>query len=93
MSFPGSGPDTPDAYIERNPYDEEHDPDAYEPEDEEKRNCQCCGFPEGKHHPDCKWFGFPPPKCASGCGRPALDGHMTCGLAGCNEGARRIGNQ
>jgi hypothetical protein len=30
MSFPGSGPDTPDAYIERNPYDEEQDPDAYE---------------------------------------------------------------
>jgi hypothetical protein len=30
MSFPGSGPDTPDAWIERNPYDEEHDPEAYE---------------------------------------------------------------
>lgn len=35
--------------------------------------------------------GYPAgwPRCAAGCGRPALDGHMTCGLAGCNEGSFR----
>jgi hypothetical protein len=81
MSFPGSGPEVPDAYIERNPYDEEHDPDAYEV-------CPVCDRIACACEPE-----EDPPKCAAGCGKPALDGHMICGLAGCNEGAHRIGNQ
>lgn len=28
------------------------------------------------------------PRCP-GCGKPALDGHITCGDAGCDEGGRR----
>lgn len=34
--------------------------------------------------------GYPPgwPRCP-GCGRPALDGHITCGNAVCNESERR----
>ncbi|HSZ58578.1 MAG TPA: hypothetical protein VK797_23120 [Tepidisphaeraceae bacterium] len=34
--------------------------------------------------------GYPPgwPKCP-GCGRPALDGHITCGDVRCSEGSRR----
>jgi hypothetical protein len=34
--------------------------------------------------------GYPPdwPKCPA-CGKPAMDGHITCGQAACNEGARR----
>lgn len=34
--------------------------------------------------------GYPPdwPRCP-GCGKPALDGHITCGDARCDEGGRR----
>lgn len=34
---------------------------------------------------------YPPdwPMCAAGCGRPALDGHATCGELACNESAYR----
>lgn len=34
--------------------------------------------------------GYPSnwPRC-SGCGRPAMDGHLTCGDARCDEGGRR----
>jgi hypothetical protein len=35
------------------------------------------GYPEG-------W-----PSCAGGCGRPALDGHLTCGELPCDESAAR----
>lgn len=28
--------------------------------------------------------------CAAGCGRPALDGHMTCGAIYCDEGFSRV---
>ena len=31
------------------------------------------------------------PRCASGCGRPRMDGHLTCGHAECDEGAARHG--
>lgn len=35
-------------------------------------------------------LGYPPdwPKCPS-CGLPALDGHITCGKAECDEGGWR----
>jgi len=32
------------------------------------------------------------PKCP-GCGEPALDGHITCGSATCNESQYRAGQQ
>jgi hypothetical protein len=45
-------------------------------QDEEERKVWMKDYPDG-------W-----PKCPV-CGRPALDGHTTCGHAECNEGAWR----
>lgn len=37
--------------------------------------------------------GVERPHCAAGCGKSALDGHMTCGEAGCNEVTQRLRTQ
>lgn len=41
---------------------------------------------EGERSPDAYPAGWP--RCP-GCGRPALDGHITCGNVNCSERARR----
>ncbi len=52
----------------------------------DKRDCVCPpeeDFPVMNGSYPADW-----PRCVS-CGQPALDGHLTCGLAGCNEGNAR----
>jgi hypothetical protein len=84
MSFPGSIPETPDSWIERNDHDEPSGAWCSKCE-HLAEDCRCPDPDEETGYP-ADW-----PKCAAGCGRPALDGHMTCGLAGCNEGGHRYG--
>lgn len=69
------------------------------------RLCKLCGKPIGlgskyyglgdeMRHAVCEWVQVEreqsqPVKPCVTCGRPALDGHLTCGSVGCGEAAAR----